>query len=108
MSGQKDELISTTIMTFEQQVCGLELAKRLKELGVKQESLYWWSETYECGVTEHTPLVPFAENSGEQRGTEVLCSGRDTQRQDSGLFHPGHRWSRRDTDARMLGSVAAC
>ncbi len=29
-------------MTLEQQVCSLELAKKLKELGVKQESLWWW------------------------------------------------------------------
>src|SRR4051812_36893725 len=30
-------------MKLEQQVCSLELAKRLKELGVKQESLYYWN-----------------------------------------------------------------
>ena len=29
-------------MTQEQQVCSLELAKKLKELGVKQESLFYW------------------------------------------------------------------
>lgn len=29
-------------MKLEDQVCQLELAKRLKELGVKQESLYFW------------------------------------------------------------------
>lgn len=29
-------------MNLENQVCSLELAKRLKELSVKQESLFWW------------------------------------------------------------------
>lgn len=31
-------------MNLEQQVISLSLAKRLKELGVKQESLYHWNE----------------------------------------------------------------
>jgi hypothetical protein len=29
-------------MEFEKQVCSLEHSKRFKELGVKQESLWWW------------------------------------------------------------------
>lgn len=34
-------------MELEQQVCSLDLAKRLKELGVKQESVCYWSERYQ-------------------------------------------------------------
>ena len=36
-------------MKLEEQVCSLELAMRLKELGVKQESLLWWRETTVSG-----------------------------------------------------------
>jgi len=34
-------------MKFEHQVCSLELAKKLKELGFKQDSLFWWAN---CGT----------------------------------------------------------
>lgn len=33
-------------MDIEKQVCSLELAKQLKELGVKQESLWYWENGY--------------------------------------------------------------
>ena len=32
-------------MQIEDQVCNLELSRKLKELGVKQESYFWWVET---------------------------------------------------------------
>jgi hypothetical protein len=31
------------LILLEKQVCNLELARRLEELNVKQESLFWWS-----------------------------------------------------------------
>jgi hypothetical protein len=31
-------------MKLEQQLCSLELAKRLKELEVKQDSYFWWTD----------------------------------------------------------------
>lgn len=32
------------VVKLEDQVCSLELAKRLKALGVKQDSLWWWKD----------------------------------------------------------------
>ena len=45
-------------MKLEDQVCSLELAKKLKELGVKQESLWsWcWEEDYD-GTRCNTPSL---------------------------------------------------
>lgn len=33
-------------MEVEKQVCSLELAKKLKELGVRQESYFWWTHCW--------------------------------------------------------------
>ena len=39
-------------MKLENQVCSLELAKKLKELGVKQESLFWWCKDFKGRVVQ--------------------------------------------------------
>jgi len=44
-------------MKLENQVVSLELAKKLKELGVKQESLFWWVEKEEGQMLEYEPSI---------------------------------------------------
>ena len=43
-------------MKLEEQVCSLELAKKLKELGVKQESYFWYYELYGDNAWSLGPL----------------------------------------------------
>ena len=45
-------------MTLESQVCSLELAQKLKELGVKQESFFKWGNTYSEGKLYWDLYVP--------------------------------------------------
>lgn len=52
-------------MKLEDQVCSLELAKRLRELGVKQESAFWWSEN-EHGVENGWKVYFSKENLGTE------------------------------------------
>lgn len=40
-------------MKLENQVISLEHAKKLKALGVKQESLWWWEEDLECDYVDY-------------------------------------------------------
>jgi hypothetical protein len=42
------------MIPLKKQVCNLALAKRLKELGVKQESVYVWSDWFKEGKYSKT------------------------------------------------------
>ena len=47
------------MIPLEHQVCSRELAKRLAELGVRQESVFWWVDrklTYTGGLAAHAQL----------------------------------------------------
>lgn len=53
-------------MKLEHQVCNLELAKRLKDLGVKQESLFYWVQNLSSGkiglITANAPADDHYDN----------------------------------------------
>lgn len=72
-------------MKLEDQVCPLELAKRLKELGVKQESAFYWCDNnYGTWELEDSPLPAFESDwcsafTVAELG-EMLPSGVTTER----------------------------
>ena len=45
-------------MKLEDQVCSLGLAKRLKELGVRQEGLFWWASDERTGAAFRLTATP--------------------------------------------------
>lgn len=80
-------------MKLEQQVVSLELAKKLKELGVKQESEFYWTEFF--GDRYEIKHKDFA--SGGQTGNcsaftvaelgEMLPDGYVAVKQPDGWYH---------------------
>lgn len=109
-------------MTLEQQVCSLELAQKLKELGVRQESLFYWQEYMEtkisCVFGRHryfngTESSAFTvAELGEMLPTEVLgeltdmlptrtiSGGFRVNLDDEGMLYAGK--SEADARAKML------
>lgn len=50
-------------MKLEQQVVSLELAQKLKELGVKQESLFWWHTDKAFIGDDHMYVVSYGKTT---------------------------------------------
>lgn len=61
-------------MKLEDQICSLELSKKLKELGVKQESLFFWvtrDEKFNAGLPTYPEIV--YEKSLKHRIAYINC-----------------------------------
>lgn len=58
-------------MNIEQQVVSLDLAKRLKELNVKQESLFWWSICHDCEKEYPEGSVKWDLSFDKQHGENI-------------------------------------
>lgn len=66
-------------MKLESQVCSLELARNLKELGVRQESLFAWYQkgSYFSGDKHYEAEAPYVDNNyGEPNDfpQKLLCA----------------------------------
>ena len=74
-------------MELEKQVCSLELSKRLKELGVKQYSLYSWNKqkygsyllgnnpNYDCNIIDECISSFTVAELGEMLPKEIFLNG---------------------------------
>lgn len=119
------------MIPLESQVCSLDLAKKLKELGVKQESLFgWYGTEYQKNETD-IPQVHLMGSGDEMSWHYTLCSAftaselgemlpeccehyqtpRGTRAREKGKWkttsefavtHPAHAETEADARAKML------
>lgn len=77
------------ILTLEQQVCSLESAKKLKELGFRQESLFYWNKLYDinCEYTGDDLEVSFKDIlEFQEMEKSIICSAYTAS--ELGVFLP--------------------
>lgn len=58
-------------LPLEKQVCGLELAQKLKELGVEQESMFYWSHGFNCQKMDDFWELLFIESERLKYGDKI-------------------------------------
>lgn len=63
-------------MKLESQVCNLELSKRLKELGVEQESLFVWTTAFMMDREHQRVFVEYIDTFLDRsiKGEQIICS----------------------------------
>lgn len=61
-------------MELNQQVVSLELAKKLKELGVKQDCLYFWQNCHECNEQVNEIEWEITDSPWEHPRSEIYAA----------------------------------
>ena len=84
-------------MTIENQVVSLNIAKRLKTLGVKQKSCFWWKVADEEIVSEEHSLAMYPHHARSYASAFTVAElGEMLRPQDNGRFisfHNGEDWT---------------
>jgi hypothetical protein len=62
------------MIPLEKQVCNLALAKRLKELGVKQESLFYWVKEVATKGENYHAVYLYGVSDTKRRFINIQCS----------------------------------
>jgi hypothetical protein len=73
-------------MKIEEQVCNLELAKKLKEPGVRQEGYFWWFKGKMPNVGSVGYVLAGEFSASDER---IACAFTDTELGEisPGMFH---------------------
>jgi hypothetical protein len=80
------------LIKLEDQVCSLELAKKLKELGAKQKSLFWWGRPKDLNVYGlfYTPML---FSFGEDHFDELYSAFTVAELGEILPIHFGYKWN---------------
>jgi hypothetical protein len=93
-------------MEIEEQVCSFGLARRLKELGVKQESLWWWTLDMDVWkLLDNDQFNFIAKQVSEKKGRKMPDHARAFTVAELGEMMPSWIESHKSPTDRDAGNI---